>query len=80
MRIFIISNRLPIKIIKDENDEFQLVKSEGGLATGLDSLQISHEKHWVGLSKYSEYGKALDWLAWYGSKRTESKEQTKQDS
>ena len=49
MRIFIISNRLPIKIIKDENDEFQLVKSEGGLATGLDSLNIPNmERHWIG--------------------------------
>lgn len=49
MRIFIISNRLPIKIIKDENDEFQLVKSEGGLATGLDSLNIPDmERHWIG--------------------------------
>ena len=23
-------------------------RSEGGLATGLDSLQISYEKHWIG--------------------------------
>ena len=49
MRIFIISNRLPIKIVKDETDEFQLVKSEGGLATGLDSLNIPNmERHWIG--------------------------------
>ena len=49
MRIFIISNRLPIKIIRDESDEFKLVKSEGGLATGLDSLDIPNiERHWIG--------------------------------
>ncbi len=49
MRIFIISNRLPIKIVKDETDEFKLVKSEGGLATGLDSLNIPNmERHWIG--------------------------------
>ena len=49
MRIFIISNRLPIKIIKDESDEFKLVKSEGGLATGLDSLDMPNiERHWIG--------------------------------
>lgn len=40
---------MPIKIIKDENDEFKLVKSEGGLATGLDSLNIPDmERHWIG--------------------------------
>lgn len=49
MRIFIISNRLPIKIVKNETDDFQLVKSEGGLATGLDSLDIPDiERHWIG--------------------------------
>src|SRR5574344_3134689 len=49
MRIFIISNRLPIKIVKNETNEFRLIKSEGGLATGLDSLNIPNiEMHWIG--------------------------------
>lgn len=49
MRIFIISNRLPIKIVKNEDNEFRLIKSEGGLATGLDSLNLPNiEMHWIG--------------------------------
>lgn len=49
MKLFIISNRLPIKIIKDGPDDFHFVKSEGGLATGLTSIDIPGiEKHWIG--------------------------------
>ena len=49
MKLFIISNRLPIKIIKDEFDDFHFVKSEGGLATGLTSINMAGiEKHWIG--------------------------------
>lgn len=49
MRIIIISNRLPVKIIKDESDEFKLVKSGGGLATGIESLDMPNvERHWIG--------------------------------
>jgi trehalose 6-phosphate synthase/phosphatase len=49
MRIIIIANRLPIRIVKEEFDEFQLLKSDGGLATGLDSLGLEDaEKHWIG--------------------------------
>jgi trehalose 6-phosphate synthase/phosphatase len=49
MRIFIISNRLPIKIVKNETEELRLIKSEGGLATGLDSLNLPNiERHWIG--------------------------------
>jgi len=48
MRIFIISNRLPIKIFKNEQGEMELKRSEGGLATGLSSLSTNYEKHWIG--------------------------------
>ncbi len=47
MKLIIISNRLPIKIIQ-ENDEYKVVPSSGGLTTGLDSLQTHYEKHWIG--------------------------------
>lgn len=47
MRLFIISNRLPIKARKEKND-FIFSRSEGGLATGLDSLDTDLEKHWIG--------------------------------
>lgn len=49
MRLFIISNRLPLKIIKDESDNFCFIRSEGGLTTGLASLDMRNiEKHWIG--------------------------------
>lgn len=48
MKLYIISNRLPVKVTK-EDETFVFSRSEGGLATGLDSLQISYEKHWIGL-------------------------------
>lgn len=47
MRLYIISNRLPVKVNSEEN-AFVFSRSEGGLATGLDSLQTSYEKHWIG--------------------------------
>lgn len=47
MALFIISNRLPIKVSKAEN-EFRLERSEGGLATGLGSLNSFEEKYWIG--------------------------------
>lgn len=47
MKLYIISNRLPVKV-SSQNDTFVFSRSEGGLATGLNSLQISYEKHWIG--------------------------------
>lgn len=47
MKIVVISNRLPVKIVETE-DKLKLVRSEGGLATGLSSLNTEHEMHWVG--------------------------------
>lgn len=47
MRLYIVSNRLPVKIA-DQDGTLVFSRSEGGLATGLDSLRISCEKHWIG--------------------------------
>ncbi|MBE0676051.1 MAG: bifunctional alpha,alpha-trehalose-phosphate synthase (UDP-forming)/trehalose-phosphatase [Bacteroidales bacterium] len=46
-RLLIVSNRLPVKA--EIHDEIiHLEKSAGGLATGLNSLDVSYEKHWIG--------------------------------
>ncbi|HEY3369609.1 MAG TPA: bifunctional alpha,alpha-trehalose-phosphate synthase (UDP-forming)/trehalose-phosphatase [Prolixibacteraceae bacterium] len=47
MALYIISNRLPLKVSKSEN-EFVYERSEGGLATGLGSLQDFPDRHWIG--------------------------------
>jgi len=47
MGLFIISNRLPLKVSKPEND-FIYERSEGGLTTGLGSLEDYQDKHWIG--------------------------------
>ncbi|MDR2825178.1 MAG: bifunctional alpha,alpha-trehalose-phosphate synthase (UDP-forming)/trehalose-phosphatase [Deltaproteobacteria bacterium] len=47
MKYIIISNRLPVTLVED-GDSFTLTRSGGGLATGLDSLEIKAEKHWIG--------------------------------
>lgn len=47
MKLYIISNRLPVKVTNTDGT-FSFVRSEGGLTTGLNSLQISCEKHWIG--------------------------------
>ena len=47
MKLIIIANRLPVKAIKVK-DHFRFTRSEGGLTTGLDSLETDIEKHWVG--------------------------------
>lgn len=47
MKILIIANRLPVKIERTE-DSFVVKRSEGGLATGLGSLETDAEMHWVG--------------------------------
>ena len=48
MKLIILSNRLPVKIEKDENGKFSASPSEGGLATGLGSLETDAEKIWIG--------------------------------
>lgn len=47
MKLIIISNRLPVKAVKTKN-QFRFNKSEGGLTTGLDSLDIEIKKCWIG--------------------------------
>jgi len=47
MKLYIISNRLPVKIVRKGN-KLLFERSEGGLATGLASLEGSSEKHWIG--------------------------------
>ncbi|WP_321423999.1 bifunctional alpha,alpha-trehalose-phosphate synthase (UDP-forming)/trehalose-phosphatase [uncultured Bacteroides sp.] len=48
MRLFIISNRLPLKANRTDSNDFEFSRSEGGLATGLGSLSMEVEKHWIG--------------------------------
>lgn len=47
MALFIISNRLPVKVSKTDN-EYIYERSEGGLATGLGSLDNFTDRHWIG--------------------------------
>jgi trehalose-phosphatase len=47
MKLFIISNRLPLKTTRI-NGDFSFTPSEGGLATGLASLDMDIEIHWIG--------------------------------
>ena len=47
MKLYIISNRLPVKVA-NPNGTFVFSRSEGGVTTGLDSLETSYEKHWIG--------------------------------
>ncbi len=46
-RILIVANRLPVNV-KIVNDEIVFHQSAGGLATGLNSLEVDYEKHWIG--------------------------------
>lgn len=46
-RLLIVANRLPVKVSVDKGN-VNFLKSEGGLATGFDSLSTDLEKHWVG--------------------------------
>lgn len=48
MKLFIISNRLPLRATKTDSNDFEFCRSEGGLATGLGSLTMDVEKHWIG--------------------------------
>ncbi len=48
MKLIIISNRLPLKISHDSSGKMEFIRSEGGLSTGLGSLEMDIEKHWVG--------------------------------
>ncbi|TRX48805.1 bifunctional alpha,alpha-trehalose-phosphate synthase (UDP-forming)/trehalose-phosphatase [Fulvivirga sp. M361] len=47
-RTIIVSNRLPVKVAKDENGKLRYKSSEGGLATGLGSVYKDGDNIWVG--------------------------------
>lgn len=47
-KTIIVSNRLPIKIARDENQAFEYQTSEGGLATGLGSIYKNGDNIWMG--------------------------------
>ncbi|MFA6872958.1 MAG: bifunctional alpha,alpha-trehalose-phosphate synthase (UDP-forming)/trehalose-phosphatase [Bacteroidaceae bacterium] len=47
MKLIILSNRLPIRATR-KNGRLSFVPSEGGLATGLSSLKLNIDKHWIG--------------------------------
>lgn len=47
MKLIIISNRLPVKATKIKGS-YRFARSEGGLTTGLDSLDMNIERHWIG--------------------------------
>ncbi|TDG37038.1 bifunctional alpha,alpha-trehalose-phosphate synthase (UDP-forming)/trehalose-phosphatase [Pedobacter changchengzhani] len=47
MKTLIVSNRLPVKII-EENNEYHFIPSEGGLATGLADVYKSGNSIWIG--------------------------------
>ncbi len=47
MKLIIISNRLPLKIV-EEQSKYKVIPSPGGLSTGLDSLETTLDKHWIG--------------------------------
>ena len=46
-RLLIVSNRLPVSAV-DKDGTLEFVKSVGGLATGLSSLNTPVKTHWIG--------------------------------
>ncbi len=49
-RLIIVSNRLPVKIEKDEMGKFIVIPSSGGLATGMKSVYKNFDSLWFGWS------------------------------
>ena len=47
-KTIIVSNRLPVKIERNQAGEFEYKTSEGGLATGLGSVYKEGDNIWVG--------------------------------
>ncbi|NLT02446.1 MAG: bifunctional alpha,alpha-trehalose-phosphate synthase (UDP-forming)/trehalose-phosphatase [Bacteroidales bacterium] len=48
MKLYIIANRLPVKVDRQPDGTLHFQRSEGGLATGLSSLETHADVHWVG--------------------------------
>ncbi|WP_411767085.1 bifunctional alpha,alpha-trehalose-phosphate synthase (UDP-forming)/trehalose-phosphatase [Winogradskyella sp. A3E31] len=49
-KTIIVSNRLPLQISIEENDELKVVPSVGGLATGMKSVHADGNGIWIGWS------------------------------
>lgn len=47
-RTIIVSNRLPVKVVKGREDKLEYHPSEGGLATGLSSVYKQGDNLWIG--------------------------------
>ena len=47
-KTIIISNRLPVKVIKNADNNLEYHPSEGGLATGLSSIYKEDDNIWIG--------------------------------
>lgn len=43
-----MANRLPLTVTKADKENVDYEASAGGLATGLASLEVDYEKHWIG--------------------------------
>lgn len=48
MKLYIVSNRLPVKFSVSPGGNLNFTRSAGGLTTGLESLETDYEKHWIG--------------------------------
>lgn len=72
MKLYIISNRLPVKAVA-EQDTFVFSRSEGGLTTGLNSLQGNYEKHCgVARNLYRQRGRKTGYLSPVGGNESPS--------
>ena len=47
-RTIIVSNRLPVRVQRNEEGELSYKPSEGGLATGLGSIYKQGDNIWIG--------------------------------
>ena len=47
-KTIIVSNRLPVKVLKSQSGELTYQPSEGGLATGLGSIYKKGNNLWIG--------------------------------
>ena len=47
MKFVTVSNRLPVTLAYGQ-DGLEVARSGGGLATGLDSIEVRADKHWIG--------------------------------
>ena len=56
-KLILVANRLPVKVKEIEKGELEYSPSEGGLATGLSSLEEPEEKLWIGWPGITKPGK-----------------------